>query len=244
MEIAPLGVQIQRLFSIAVASEQQALARLVPDGEGEAAAQVMDDVRSPALIGAEQYLGIRALRKPEAVASEPRAQHAVVVYLAVEHQGDPGARVAHRLRGALGTYDRQPAVAQGDVRTAVVRASLENAAVVRPTMTDAVEHRVEGAVGRRPGPYHPSCEAAHSVRVERGAEDFGTAVGEITNDAFGVSHARVILAGDQQGASDSGCYPTIPCRCALASSGSRCRRTRDRRGTSPFGMEACTQVRS
>src|SRR5262249_6881002 len=87
----------QRLLAEAVAREDHASLSRVPDREREHAAQAMDDLLAPLLIGAQQDLGVRIEREAVAEPDQLAPQLAEVVDLAVEGQREPCGVVAHRL---------------------------------------------------------------------------------------------------------------------------------------------------
>ena len=156
-DVADLGV-VERLDPEAVARAEQLLLALVPERVGEHAAQAVERVRAPAVVGAHHDLGVAV--GPEAAAADLRAQLGVVVDLAVV--GEPAVRVvAHRLvPGGRGIDDREPAVTEPDV-AALVR---PDARVVGPAMGDQAAHRLEARLeirDRLPAHVYRSTDAAH-----------------------------------------------------------------------------------
>ena len=105
-------MQEQGLFAESVARHEQALVARVPDGEGEHAAQVIDDILSPVLVCTQQDFRIGVARETVAQLGELPAQVAEVVDLAVERQCQAAGRIAHRLVRAVGIDDRQAPVPQ------------------------------------------------------------------------------------------------------------------------------------
>ena len=114
----------------------------IPDREGEHAAQVVDDVRSPVLVGAQQHLGVGVAREAVADGLQALAQLAEVVDLAVEREREARGVVAHRLRRAHRVDDGQAPVAEEDAR-AVGGGVLARAVAVGSAMLDRVQHARE-----------------------------------------------------------------------------------------------------
>src|SRR5438477_6325341 len=79
----------QRLLAGPVAREQQPLAPLVPDREGEHAVQTIEASDVPAPVGLENHFGVAVRLEDSAGAFELAADVAEVVDLAVED--DPAA---------------------------------------------------------------------------------------------------------------------------------------------------------
>src|SRR5207247_10401718 len=85
---------VERLDAEAVARAEKTALRLIPDREGEHAAELVDTRRSPLAVRAEDDLRVR--RRPKLTLADLSAELEVVVDLAVV--GDPvAAFVPHRL---------------------------------------------------------------------------------------------------------------------------------------------------
>ena len=135
-EDAPLVGVVERLDPERVAGEEERPLPLVPEGEGEHAAEAREHRRAVSRVEGEEDLGV-ALRPPR-VAGELVAQGAEVVDLAVQDDPVAAVRRGHRLRpGGRRVEDCEPAVAEAE---AAVGRDVDPLAV-RP----AGRHRVTGA---------------------------------------------------------------------------------------------------
>ena len=92
---------VERLDAEEVARAEELAGGAVPDGEREHAAQAVEHALAPGEVAREQHLGVRARLELPALGLELRAQVAVVVDLAVEHDGVVALR-GGRLRARAG----------------------------------------------------------------------------------------------------------------------------------------------
>ncbi len=133
----------ERLFSQAIACEQQFLPADVVHGEREHAVEPFDAPRPVLLVGVHDDFGVA--RRPEAMTArdEPLPQHVVVVDFAVEDDPAGSVLVRHRLRTALAIDDRQPRVAERGGRIG------EATLAVGTTMVERARHRANRIANRR-----------------------------------------------------------------------------------------------
>ena len=125
---------MQRLLAQPVARQQQLAAVAVVEGEGEHAGKPLDAIGAPLLPGVQNGLGVRAGAIAMAELLQLGAHRLVIVDLAVEADDDGAALIGHRLMAASQIDDRQPAMAEGEMR-------LEMEAVpVRPAMRHGIGH--------------------------------------------------------------------------------------------------------
>jgi len=96
----------------AVAGQQQTLTPIIPDREGEHAAQMGDAVVAPLLVGVDDRLGVGRGGEPVAVGLELLAQLPEVVDLAVEDDPDAPVLVGDRLIAAGEVDDGEPSHAE------------------------------------------------------------------------------------------------------------------------------------
>ncbi|MNK84157.1 hypothetical protein D3C87_1039970 [compost metagenome] len=138
------GVVVERLDAEPVPHQHQFLARLIPDGEGEDAVQLVDHVRLPLEVAAQEHFGIALRGEPVPQGFQLLTQFAVVVDLAVVGQHGQRDVPLRALRGKHGLGatrridDREPAMAQGHVE------ARPGPAVVRATLTQGLGHGLDG----------------------------------------------------------------------------------------------------
>jgi hypothetical protein len=99
---------VERLYPQAVAREQQALGRGIPDRKGEHAAQLRDAVRAELLVEVEDGLGVAVGAQHVPAGYEPAAQLLVVVDLAVEDDRFGAVFVEDRLLAPGQVDDTEP----------------------------------------------------------------------------------------------------------------------------------------
>ena len=106
--------QVQRFDPEAVAGDEQLLAVTFPDGEGEHAIELGQQVCAPGVVALEQHFGVATGEEAIAEGFQLLAQFRVVVDGAVEHHCQAQIAVDHRLAGSFGqVHDFQAAMAEG-----------------------------------------------------------------------------------------------------------------------------------
>ena len=149
---------VEGLDAEAVARAEERLLLLVPEGEREHAAQLLQAVHAPAPVRAQDHLGVR--RRAEGALAEHLAHLDVVVDLAVVSQ--PGAiTVGHGLIAAREIDDRQPPVPE---RHAAALA-LPEAVAIGPAVCDQVVHGLHDGqqAAWRQAEIDRCCDAAHAA---------------------------------------------------------------------------------
>src|SRR5688572_23530266 len=155
-ELIPAVRVIQRLDAEAVASEEELLPPLVPDGERKHPAQPIDTACAEVFVEVDDRFGVTAGLKRVAAALEIAAQLAVVVDLAVEDNPDRPVFVRDRLMTAFEVDDAQAAHAE---RHAIAEI---DPFVVRTAVHDRGAHAADIRLGYRGSiPAHDSGNAAH-----------------------------------------------------------------------------------
>ncbi len=138
--------EIQRLDAHAVAGEEEALFQLVPNGDGEHPPKALKAVRPLPGVQGQDDLGIGVGAKFEAFVFQRLSQFAVVVHLAVEHDGVAPVGGKHGLMaGRTQVQDGEAAVAEEALRFLV------DAAVVRAAVLHHIERLTEGVGVERAG---------------------------------------------------------------------------------------------
>ena len=134
-----LAQVVERLDAEAVAREQEAAGRAVPEAEGKHAVEAVPTLGAVARIDAQEHLGV-ALR-PETLAGgfELRAQRAEVVDLAVVRHPRPARGILHRLSPRGGEIDDREAPV-----TERHRAVDDHRLVIRTTMGQGLAHASDG----------------------------------------------------------------------------------------------------
>jgi hypothetical protein len=122
---------VHRLDAHPVARQEEALLVLVPESEGEHAAQLVDAAFAPGLPGVHDALGVALRVEHIAQGLQFRHQRLVVVDLAVEDDGDRPVRVEQRLLAGGDVDDRQPTVAHAEPRLDVQAAFIGSTVVLR-----------------------------------------------------------------------------------------------------------------
>src|SRR6266850_372666 len=123
----------QRFLPDTISGQEKRLRSLVPDCEGEHAAQVFWTVGAVLIVGVYYGFGVTIGVEPVAKLLQLPAQLAIVVNLAVEN--DPGGTVLimNRLLTAFQIDDRQPAHCQAhaltEIKAVLVRAPVTNGLV-------------------------------------------------------------------------------------------------------------------
>ena len=152
----------QRLLAEAVPRQEKAFISGIPDRECKHAAQVMDDLALPVLIGAQQHFGVGIAHEPVPELAQLAAQFTEIVDLAVEGQRKPGGGIAHRLVRPFRVDDRQPPVPQKHTVFGTCTTEIADALIVRSAMGDRLQHRRERALRQRALPFsNPSRDSAH-----------------------------------------------------------------------------------
>ena len=100
---------VERLDAHAVADQHAAACVLVPDRDGEHAAQALGQRRPVVLVEVGEDLGVAAAAQHVAARAQLVTQGVVVVDLAVLGAPDAAALVGERLVAALDVDDREPA---------------------------------------------------------------------------------------------------------------------------------------
>ena len=103
----------QRLLAQPIAGQDQLPPLGVPDGQGEHAVEMLEEVRPLVLVEVDDHFGVAVRAEAMAGAFQPPAQLAEVVDFAVEDDPDRAVFVRQRLLPAGQVDDRQPAMAQG-----------------------------------------------------------------------------------------------------------------------------------
>src|SRR5262249_12566198 len=134
--------EVQRLDAETVAPEHQPAGALVPQCEGEHAAQVADEVEAVLLVEVDQHLDVAPCPEEMPPRAEPGSQLAVVVDLAIADDAHRAVLVAHRLLPA-GQVDDGEAPHPHDERTGG-----DQAAVIGSAMIERVAHRRCTGTGR------------------------------------------------------------------------------------------------
>ena len=111
----PRELIIERFDPQAVAGDEQYLLVLVPDGESEHAAQVLNTVATVLFVEMNDGLGITMSSVGMAAGDELLAQAKVVVNLTVEDNPDRAVLVADGLMAGCEVHDAQPAHADADM---------------------------------------------------------------------------------------------------------------------------------
>lgn len=114
---------------------------LVPDHEGEHAAQFAGQLIAPLLIAMQQHLGIGPGGKGMACSDQFLAQGLEVIDLAVKNADKTAILIEHGLLAALQVNDGKAAVAQGYLVIHIV------AFAVRAAVGDQVRHSFYNAAG-------------------------------------------------------------------------------------------------
>ena len=109
---SPAQRPVERLDAEAIAREQQPPPRRVPDREREHAAEALDAVVAPLLVGVDDRFGVGARAVAVAGRFELRPDVGVVVDLAVEDDPDRAVFVRQRLLAGGQIDDAQAAVAE------------------------------------------------------------------------------------------------------------------------------------
>ena len=126
---------VERLDPEAIASDEQTAPARIPDREREHAAEVVDAVVAPLLVGVDDALGVRLRAIDVAEAFELAPEVAVVVNLAVEADPDRLVFVGERLLAGGEIHDAQTAMAEGRLLVD------EKPGSVRTAMHEDVAHR-------------------------------------------------------------------------------------------------------
>ena len=105
---------IERLDAEPIADEEQPALRLVPQREGEHAAEAIDRAVAPLLVRVHDHLGVRVRAEPVAVRLELGADLGEVVDLAVEDDPDRAVLVRQRLIAGRKVDDAETTVAEAD----------------------------------------------------------------------------------------------------------------------------------
>ena len=141
--------EVERLDADAVADEPQLAGLRVPQRQGEHAGQpAQEAVETPVRVAVHEHFGVGMVGL-ELIAglNEGRAQHLVVVNLAVERDPDASAGVSHRLGRGVGEIDDGEApVHEADRRRRIDVDALAVGPAVREAGAHALEQgRVHGA---------------------------------------------------------------------------------------------------
>src|SRR5437667_346281 len=101
--------------------------------------RVRNASNAAALVQPQQYLGVRRRMEPHTLIRQGPAQLAVVVDLAVEHQGKPSIITAHRLAPAGDVDDREPTVGEGHAASRIGPKAFS----IGPPMPHESRHRAQ-----------------------------------------------------------------------------------------------------
>ena len=140
-EQVAVPIVVEGLFAEAVAGAEQRAGVLVPDGEGEHAAEARDAIRPVLLVGVQDGFGVAAGAVSMAGLFEGGTEIGVIEDLAVIGDPEGAVFVGHGLVAAGDIDDAEAAVAQGGEGIAVV------AGAVRAAMADRCR-----SCGRPPSP--------------------------------------------------------------------------------------------
>jgi len=116
-QLLAIGPVIERLFTGAVAGQQQAPARLVPHRDGKHPVEVFDEVGAVLLVEVRDDLGVGFGAQLVALGDELFRQIRSVVDLAVADRPDAAVLVGKGRRLGLHVDDGEPPEAQGAVLT-------------------------------------------------------------------------------------------------------------------------------
>jgi len=131
--------QVEGLDAEAVAGQEQGVPVLVPEGEGKHAVEAFQAGFAPGVIGLQDDFRIPVGKEAVAHAAQFPAQFPVVIYGAVENQGQLQLRIVHGLVRAFGEVDdRQAPVPKGHGAVG------ETAAVVRAAPLHGIHHPAQG----------------------------------------------------------------------------------------------------
>ena len=151
---------VERTDAEAVAAEDDAPPLLVPQGDGELAAEVVEHPFLVVFPAVRDDFGVAVGGEAMAAAFQRRLLFRVVEQLAVEDDGD----------GAVFVEDGLPAVGQADDAEAArgegQAGPFQVAVLVRPAVDDGVGHRPDRPRGDRPplsGKVKDSRDAAHQI---------------------------------------------------------------------------------
>ena len=132
--------QVERLDPEAVARQREPPAVALEDREGEHAVETVDAVAPPGVKALEHHFRVAIGEEAVVEGFQLAPQFTVVVDAAVEDDGEPQARVGHRLLGGLREIDdAQPAMGQRDA------ALLEGARCVGAAGLEDFAHPGDGA---------------------------------------------------------------------------------------------------
>ena len=107
---------VERLDPDAVAYESEAVARALPDGDGEHAAQFLDDVDAVLFVAVQDHFGIGATAEVVPLLLQLGLEFLEVVDLAIEDQMDVAVATGHGLTAVLAQVDdAEAAVSEGDL---------------------------------------------------------------------------------------------------------------------------------
>ena len=154
---------VQRLLAHAVAGEQQAPSRPVPDREREHPVQPIEAGFAVLRVEVNDDLGVRGASEVDAARDELGAELAVVVDLAVERDPDRAVRAHHRLRGGFREIDdAKPRVAEAHADRSGPDDS--GALLLRAAMRERRRHPLERLdIGPPPAEHHESRDSAHRL---------------------------------------------------------------------------------
>ncbi len=122
---------IQGFDAVAVPGQKELFPISVPNGQGEHAVEAFHAGRAPLGIGMKQDFGVGAGAEGVSLAFEFQTQFLEIVYLSIEHDGEPAVRGLHGLpaqRRKIQNGQASMPKAQGSVneRTFPVRAAMGN----------------------------------------------------------------------------------------------------------------------
>ena len=157
-EGAAVPVVVEGLLAEAVAGAEEFAGVLVPDGEGEHAAQAQDAVGAVLLVGVEDGFGVGAVGVAVAGLFQGGAEVGVIEDFAVEDDEVGAVFVGHGLVAAGDIDDGEAAEAEGGPGVAIV------AGIIGTAVADGVRHTLDdrGRVGRLNG--YESSDSTHERR--------------------------------------------------------------------------------
>ena len=113
-QLLPVLIYVERLLAELIAGQHQPAAGMIPQSEGEHAAQPRHAIRAPFDIGIEQHFGVGLGAEAMALSFELLAQQFEIVDLAVEDERDARALMHHGLDARRQIDDRQAPMRQAD----------------------------------------------------------------------------------------------------------------------------------
>ena len=163
-ERAAVPVVVEGLLAEAIARAEELARVLIPDGEGEHAAEALDAIGAVLFVGVEDGFGVGAVGVAVSGLFEGGTQAGVIEDFAVEDDEVGVILIGHGLMAAGDVDDGEAAETEGGPGVAVV------AEIIGAAMADGVRHTLDdrGRVGRLNG--YETCDSTH----ERSGDLFHT----------------------------------------------------------------------